>query len=245
MAKKEDKSDAESAAAADAPAVTKDAEPEEAAATNGDDALVEKPVNGEEEKKEEKKEEAKETEEKKATAKKPAKKVIPQWASISDQARKNAPKSMLPKPSVQDAILAAISDNADSKGCASAVAISKTVLAENPDLPRFMLKKNMTKLIEAKKVKQVKGTGFSGSFKVETAKSAPKAGKLKTTKSGKTVPTDKTPLENLFPNVFTWATNPKEASVASIKKYIAKNYPELSVDGKEFQKAIQGGETKG
>merc|ERR1712051_462778 len=29
------------------------------------------------------------------------------------------------------------------------------------------------------------------------------------------------------------------------KKYIAKNYPELSVDGKEFQKAIQGGETKG
>ena len=241
MAKKEDKSDAESAAAADAPAETKDAAPEEAAATNGDDALVEKPVNGEEEKKEE----AKEPEDKKATAKKPAKKVIPLWASISDQARKNAPKSMLPKPSVQDAILAAISDNADSKGCASAVAISKTVLADNPDLPRFMLKKNMTKLIEAKKVKQVKGTGFSGSFKVETAKSAPKAGKLKTTKSGKTVQSDKTPLENLFPNVFTWATNPKEASVGSIKKYIAKNYPELTVDGKEFQKAIQGGETKG
>ena len=55
----------------------------------------------------------------------------------------------------------------------------------------------------------------------------------------------KDPLESVFPSVFTWATNPKESSVNLIKKYIAKHYPELDVEGKAFRNAIESAETKG
>ena len=43
--------------------------------------------------------------------------------------------------------------------------------------------------------------------------------KAKVAKSASKV---KEPLESVFPNVFTWATNPKESSVTLIKKYISK-----------------------
>ena len=53
---------------------------------------------------------------------------------------------------------------------------------------------------------------------LETPKNVAKA-KAKVAKSASKV---KEPLESVFPNVFTWATNPKESSVALIKKYISK-----------------------
>ena len=40
---------------------------------------------------------------------------------------------------------------------------------------------------------------------------------------------DRQPLEQIFPLVFTWACNPKEASVGLIKKYLVANYPDLDL----------------
>jgi len=175
---------------------------------------------------------------------KSVKKTVPVWASLSEEARKNLSKSKLPKPKVQDAILAAISACADSKGAASAGAIRKFVLEGNPDLPKMVLKKAVAKAIERGLIKQVKGKGFTGTFKLESPKNVAKASKAKskdTKSNGPKLP----PLESFFPGVFTWATNPKEASVGLIRKYIAKHYPELDVEGSGFKKALESGESKG
>ena len=98
--------------------------------------------------------------------KKPVKKTVPDWASLSDAARKSLPKAQQAKPKVQDSIIAAISTCGDSKGLASAGTIRSFVMKENPDLPKMVLKKGVIKAVERGLIKQVKGKGFSGSFKV-------------------------------------------------------------------------------
>jgi len=175
--------------------------------------------------------------------KKKIKKSVPEWATLSESAKKTLPKSQMAKPKVQDAIIAAINAHG---GTASAGSIKSFVMADNPDLPKMVLKKGVLKAIERGLIKQVKGKGFSGSFKLETAKKAAKAKAKDAKKSkAKTAPSDKLPLDSVFPSVFTWATNPKEASVGLIRKYITKHYPDLDVDGQAFKKAIEGAEKKG
>jgi len=190
-----------------------------------------------------------EKDEKKKTPK-PEKRVVPSWASLTDEARKNLSKSKLPKPKVQDAVLAAMSACADSKGLVSAGAIRKFVMEENPDLPKMVLKKTVAKAVERGLIKQVKGKGFIGAFKLESAKSVAKAAKpskAKGAKAAKAVGPKLPPLENEFPLVFTWACNPKEASVPFIRKYLTKHYPELNVAENPipFRKALENGEAKG
>jgi len=188
--------------------------------------------------------------EKKKTPK-PVKKVVPVWASISDEARKNLSKGKLPKPKVQDAVLAAMAACADSKGIVSSGAIRKFVMEENPDLPKMVLKKAVLKAIERGLIKQVKGKGFAGSFKLESAKNTAKvakaAAKSKGGKGKAAAGPRNAPLEDAFPGVFTWACNPKEASVPLIRKYLTKHYPELDVveNPKQFKKALESGEKKG
>ena len=106
-------------------------------------------------------------------------------------------------------------------------------MKERPDLPKMMLKKGVLKAVERGIIKQVKGKGFSGSFKVnilypaminylvdlfqlDTPKNLAKAKAKEAASAGRP------PLESVFPLIFTWATNPKESSVTLIKKYIAK-----------------------
>ena len=48
--------------------------------------------------------------------KKPVKKTVPDWASLSDSARKSLPRTQMAKPKVQDSIIAAITACRDSKG---------------------------------------------------------------------------------------------------------------------------------
>ena len=179
--------------------------------------------------------------------KKPVKKTVPEWATLSDIAKKALPKAQMSKPKVQDNILAAIRVCGDSKGVASSGAIKKYVMNDNPDLPKMVLKKGVIKALERGLIKQVKGKGFSGSFKLESEKNLAKA-KAKETKSkakGKKEIEAKAPLETVFPSVFTWATNPKECSAGLIKKYIAKHYPDLDVEGKQFRNAVESAEAKG
>ena len=52
------------------------------------------------------------------------------------------------------------------QGLASVGSIRRFVMAEMPDLPKMMLKKGVLKAVERGLIKQVKGKGFSGSFKV-------------------------------------------------------------------------------
>ena len=98
--------------------------------------------------------------------KKPAKKTVPDWATLSEAARKSLPKAQMTKPKVQDSIIAAISTCGDSKGLVSASTIRSFVMKENPALPKMVLKKAVIKAAERGLIKQVKGKGFSGSFKV-------------------------------------------------------------------------------
>jgi len=198
----------------------------------------------------EKKEEAKKDEKKKTP--KPVKKVVPTWASLSDSARTKMPKSMLQKPKIQDLVLSAFEACADSKGSVTAGSIRKFVLDENPDLNSIQIKKAVLKALERGLIKQVKGKGFTGSFKLESAKNVAKAEKKaeksKEKKSkGKTVGPKLPPLENEFPGIFTWACNPKESSVALIRKYLVKHYPELNVEENpaSLRKALEKGESRG
>merc|ERR1719284_1053871 len=80
------------------------------------------------------------------------------------------------RPKMTDAIVEAIKvcGNGNSKGLASASSIRAMIMTDPPDLPKMVLKKAMTKAIEQGMVTQVKGNGFSGSFKLGKGKPAVK-----------------------------------------------------------------------
>ena len=150
-------------AAAEAPAATET--PAEPAA----EAPAEK---SEKKKDEEKKEESAEDKDKK---KKKKKKVVPSWATLSDEARSKLAKAgSMQRPKMTDAIVEAIKMCADSKGAASASSIRNMIMTDHPDLPKMVLKKAMNKAVEKGMVTQVKGKGFTGSFKLGKGKPAEK-----------------------------------------------------------------------
>ena len=128
-------------AAAEAPAA-----PETAA-----EPAAEAPAEKSEKKDEEKKEEpADEDKDKK-------KKVVPTWATISDEARSKLAKAgSMQRPKMTDAIVEAIKVCADSKGAASASSIRSMIMSDHPDLPKMVLKKAMAKAVEKGLVNQVK-----------------------------------------------------------------------------------------
>ena len=88
--------------------------------------------------------------------KKKKKKVIPSWATLSDDVRSKLAKGgALAKPKTLDAIMEAIKMCGDSKGVASASAIKSMVMSENPDLPKMVLKKVLAKAVDKGLVTQV------------------------------------------------------------------------------------------
>ena len=134
---------------------------------------AEAPAEKSEKKDEEKKEES--TDEDKEKKKKKKKKVVPSWATLSDEARSKLAKAgSMQRPKMTDAIVEAIKVCADSKGAASASSIRSMIMSDHPDLPKMVLKKAMAKAVEKGMVAQVKGKGFSGSFKLGKGKPAEK-----------------------------------------------------------------------
>ena len=130
------------------------------------------PAENGEKKDEEKKEEAPGEDKKK---KKKVKKVVPSWATLSDEARSKLAKAgSMQRPKMTDAIVEAIKVCGNSKGLASASSIRAMIMTDHPDLPKMVLKKAMTKAIDQGMVTQVKGNGFSGSFKLGKGKPAVK-----------------------------------------------------------------------
>merc|ERR1719430_1317134 len=125
-------------------------------------------------------------------------------------------------------------------------------MSENPDCPKVALRKGMAKSVERGLIKQVKGKGLSGSFKLGTGKPSKTDKAVSNTgKKSKKIAKDggpkNDPMETVFPLVFTWACNPKEASVGFIRKYLVSNYPDLDlgVELKHYRKALELAEKNG
>lgn len=96
--------------------------------------------------------------------KKPAKKVIPFWASVEGVEKAYAPPAARSSVAV---IEQAIAEIGDAKGVASIVGIKKFVRKTQPTWSKSTLKRTMARALEKKAIIQVTGKGpYAGSFKV-------------------------------------------------------------------------------
>merc|ERR1712110_38210 len=175
--------------------------------------------------------------------KKPIKKKIPHWATLSDSvaamAAKGTSKAAPPGATGITVIIDAIKQCADSKGLASYILIKKFVQKQHPSWPKMTFKGALRRSVDKGRVKKIRNSyKVISEAPVEKKKPAVKVAK-KLSKGRKTlvaIPKEG-PLEDLFPHIFTWVCEPKEASYGLIRKYIAKHYPKLSPDA-PFKKAM-------
>jgi len=150
------------------------------------------------------------------------------------------------KVSLEDEVVNAIKATVDSKGVSSVNTIRRYIIANvNPDMKKFQFKKAVEKALNKNKIKQVSGKGISGSFRIDTPglRKATAAGK-KGAKGAKASPPTKS-LEDIMPDVITWISYPKEASLGIIKKYIGQHYPDLNAEGDKFKEAVERSIEKG
>merc|ERR1719189_587351 len=108
----------------------------------------------------------------------------------------------------------------------------------------MVFKSSLRRAIQKGLVKQIRN-----SYKVMPANTTIKTVKVKKILSkgrskSVSVASKDGPLEELFPHIFTWVCEPKEASYGLIRKYIAKHYPKLSPDA-PFKKAMANMVAKG
>ena len=183
-------------------------------------------------------------EEEKKEDKKPVKKTIPRWATLSTSSASTA-SSKVERPKGEEILMTCINKTSDHKGVASMITMRKYAKKKYPDWPKSMFKKTLQKALDKKTVTQVKGKGLNGWFKIAapTASSSSKKGGKKSAVSE----TPKVSLDDMIPHLFTWVCEPKEASATMIKKYIINHYPKLKAGDhpKAFRKAIESGVAKG
>ena len=181
--------------------------------------------------------------------KKPVKKVIPFWANLSDSQRAliSPKKFEQPGSSAIGIIIAGIKECADSKGLASYISLKKYIKNTQPAWPKVTFKQTLRRAVQKERIKQVRN-----SYRIlnEHAPSSPKKSatvdkKMSKSRSKKVTVVKDGPLEDLFPHIFTWVCEPKEASYGLIKKYIAKHFSHLPTDGLAFKKAMQNMVDKG
>merc|ERR1719211_1023303 len=115
---------------------------------------------------------------------------------------------------------------------ASYISIKKYVQKTTPNWPKMTFKQALRRSVDKGCVKKIKD-----SYKVisenPVTKKAATAKVTKTLSKGrsKTVAGPRNaPLEDLFPHIFTWVCEPKEASYGLIRKYIIKHFPNLNAD---------------
>lgn len=169
--------------------------------------------------------------------KKPMKKKIPHWATLSDAQLAKIKPSELQKggPTGVTAIINAINECADSKGIASYILIKKHIQKHHPNWPKMTFKTALRSSVAKGRVKQIRNSyKVINDAKIEKVKVEKKVSKSRS----KTVTVKKDgPLEELFPHIFTWVCEPKEASYGLIRKYILKHFPNLSEVG--LKKAVE------
>lgn len=211
------------------------------ASTENGESKAEPSADGE--KSEEKKEEPSADGDKK----KPIKMKIPHWATVSDKAAAKASSKAGPTGATGiSVIIDAIKNCANAKGMASYILIKKYVQKHHPNWPKMTFKSALRRSVDKGRVKKIKDS-YKILSEAPVTKKAPTVNVSKKVSKGrsKTVAVAKEgPLEDLFPHIFTWVCEPKEASYGLIRKYIAKHYPKLSSDA-PFKKALLNMVAKG
>jgi hypothetical protein len=176
--------------------------------------------------------------------KKPVKKPVPFWATLSDNQAANLKASQRGTTGATGVgiIIGAIKECANEKGLASYINIKKHILQHHPNWPKMVFKTSLRRAVDNGRVKQ-----FKNSYKIvsEAPKKEAKVQKKVSKSRSKTVTVSKDcNLEELFPHIFTWVLEPKEASSTLIKKYLQKHFPNLSIEA-PFKKALENMVAKG
>merc|ERR1712241_300959 len=173
---------------------------------------------------------------------------IPQWATLSDKALAATKSSKIAGPtgtSGISVIIDAIKNCANAKGMASYISIKKYVQKTTPNWPKMTFKTQLRRSVDKGCVKKIKDSYKVISEVPIVKKPVVKVAKKVTKGRSTLVALPKSgPLEDLFPHIFTWVCEPKEASYGLIRKYISKHYPKLSPDA-PFKKAILNMVAKG
>ncbi|XP_052329350.1 heterochromatin protein 1-binding protein 3-like isoform X3 [Oncorhynchus keta] len=192
----------------------------------GDESTGEKTAEGEEFEKKEEKDGVKEK------VKKPVKRAIPAWATMSASKRAtltNKSTSTMQLPKMDDILIEAIESCKEKTG-ASAHSVMKYIVKKYPNLEKrkFLLKKALKRQLEKGTVKQLKGKGLSGSFTIgKQSSNKPTAkGKPIVVAPGLKAET----LGDALPLIITRLCEPKEASYILIKKYVEQHFPQLNVE---------------
>lgn len=182
--------------------------------------------------------------------KKPIKKKIPHWATLSDSVAKASGVNKTGPPGATGitVIIDGIKNCADSKGLASYILIKKYVQKHYPAWPKMTFKGALRRSVDKGRVKKIRNSyKIISEAPVEKKKAVAKVTKKLSKGRSKTTTESvakEGPLEDLFPHIFTWIVEPKEASYGLIRKYIGKHYPKLSIEA-PFKKAILNMVAKG
>ncbi|KAJ8257800.1 hypothetical protein GJAV_G00189880 [Gymnothorax javanicus] len=172
---------------------------------------------------------------------------IPAWATMSASRRALAQKSSMSpynQPKMDDILLEAIKA---CKNKASSYAIRQYIMKNYASLEldrrSYLLKKSLRRLLEKGAIKQLKGTGFNGSFTIckQPQKSAGKQ------KQAPAPPAKTETLGDSLPLIMTHLCEPKEASYILIKKYLEQHFPQLNIEHRPdlLKNALQRGVEKG
>lgn len=163
--------------------------------------------------------------------KKPVKRMVPAWATLSASKKVVfTAKFASNQPKVDDILIEAVESCKEKTG-ASAHSVMKFIVKKYPTLEldkrKYLLKKALQRQVERGTIRQLKGKGFSGSFRI--GKQPPKpASKKPTVAPGMKAET----LGDALPLIITRLCEPKEASYILIKKYVEQHYPQLNVENR-------------
>ncbi|XP_019628474.1 PREDICTED: heterochromatin protein 1-binding protein 3-like [Branchiostoma belcheri] len=190
-------------------------------------------------------------------AKVAARKVVSSHRAVVKKVKKPPPAAAFhrdqdEKPTTIDLVEEAIVMVGGSKG-ASAQAIKKYLAENYPDTKKHLVKQALVRAQKKDLVKQLSGTGASGTFKWIGPKRKPKEREEAPKSPKKTVAAKKMALpeppkmEIIIRDAMVEHCEPKEASPQAIKKYLNEHYPHLEIETRSFllKRALQKGVENG
>ncbi|XP_035658865.1 heterochromatin protein 1-binding protein 3-like [Branchiostoma floridae] len=195
------------------------------------------------------------TKRQKDAAKTAAKKVVSKHRAVVKKVSKPPPafyRDPDEKPTTIDLLEEAIAMVGGPKG-ASAQAIKKYLAENYPDTKKHLVKQALVRAQKKDLVKQLSGTGASGTFKWIGPKRKPKEREeaprspKKTVAAKKMAVPDPPKMEIIIRDAMVEYCEPKEASPQAIKKYLSEHYPHLEIETRSYllKRALQKGVENG